>query len=156
MDKAGIARQLFLSGANCAQSVLCAFEKECGLDHERAMKLASGFGGGMARMREVCGAVSGMFMAADLIFGPSDAADKTAKDAHYAALQFLAEQFRKETGSIICRVMLGLEQTGPDTPVSEARGSAYYRKRPCADLCALAAGILERYIAENRPGNEIS
>ena len=156
MDKAEKAKRLFLSGANCAQSVLCAFEAECGLDHETALKLASGFGGGMARMREVCGAVSGMFMAADLIFGPADSSEKSAKDAHYAALQSLAGQFRKETGSIICRVMLGLEQSGPDSPVAEARSAAYYRKRPCADLCALAAGILERYIAENRRGNEIS
>lgn len=131
---------------NCAQSVLCAFETECGLDHETALKLASGFGAGMARMREVCGTVSGMFMAADLIFGPADPADKTAKDAHYAALQKLADQFRQETGSIICRVMLGLEKPDPDSPVSEARTASYYRKRPCAELCALAAGILENYL----------
>ena len=146
MSKAEQARTFFLNGANCAQSVLCAFETECGLDHETALRLASGFGGGMARMREVCGAVSGMFMAADLIFGPADPADKAAKDAHYAELQKLAAEFRKETGSIICRVLLGLEKSGPDDPVSEARTEAYYRKRPCPDLCALAAGILEKYL----------
>ena len=146
MDKAELARQFFRSGCNCAQSVLCAFEKECGLDHETALKLASGFGAGMARMREVCGAVSGMFMAADLIFGPSDPNDKDAKDSHYAELQKLASEFRKETGSVICRVMLGLEKSGPDSPVSEARTEAYYRKRPCVELCALAAGILENYL----------
>ena len=146
MSKAELARQNFLSGCNCAQSVLCAFESECGLDHQTALKLASGFGAGMARMREVCGAVSGMFMAADLIFGPDDPTDKAAKDAHYAELQKLAAEFRKETGSVICRVMLGLEKSGPDDPVSEARTEAYYRKRPCPDLCALAAGILEKYL----------
>lgn len=146
MDKAEIAKRNFLSGMNCAQSVLCAFETECGLDHETALKLASGFGAGMARMREVCGTVSGMFMAADLIFGPGEFSDKTAKDAHYATLQKLADQFRQETGSIICRVMLGLEKPGPDSPVSEARTASYYRKRPCAELCALAAGILENYL----------
>ena len=146
MGKAEIARQNFLSGCNCAQSVLCAFETECGLDHETALKLASGFGAGMSRLRETCGAVSGMFMAADLIFGPADTDDKAAKDAHYAELQKLAEAFRKETGSIICRVMLGLEKPGPDDPVSEARTEAYYRKRPCAELCALAAGILQKYL----------
>lgn len=151
MDKAELARQFFRSGCNCAQSVLCAFEKECGLDHESALKLASGFGAGMARMREVCGAVSGMFMAADLIFGPSDPNDKAAKDAHYAELQKLAAEFRKETGSVICRVMLGLEKSGPDDPVSEARTEAYYRKRPCSELCALAAGILENYLDHEVP-----
>ena len=151
MSKAELARQNFLSGYNCAQSVLCAFESECGLDHRTALRLASGFGAGMARMREVCGAVSGMFMAADLIFGPSDPTDKAAKDAHYAELQKLAAEFRKATGSIICRVMLGLEKSGPDDPVSEARTAAYYRKRPCADLCALAAGILEKYLHHEIP-----
>ena len=149
MGKAELAKQNFLAGCNCAQSVLCAFETECGLDHQTALKLASGFGAGMARMREVCGAVSGMFMAADLIFGPSDPNDKNAKDAHYTELQKLAEEFRKETGSVICRVMLGLEKPGPDTPVSEARTAAYYRKRPCAELCALAAGILEKYLLDH-------
>ena len=151
MSKAEQARKNFLSGYNCSQSVLCAFEKECGLDHETALKLASGFGGGMARMREVCGAVAGMFMAADLIFGPSDPTDKAAKDAHYARLQQLAAEFRKETGSIICRVMLGLDKPGPDNPVSEARTETYYRKRPCPELCALAAGILEKYLDHEIP-----
>ena len=148
MNKAELAKQNFLAGMNCAQSVLCAFEEEAGLDHETAMKLASGFGGGMARMREVCGAVSGMFMAADLIFGPGDSSDKAAKDAHYACLQSLAEAFKEETGSVICRVMLGLPGQGPDAPASEARNPAYYRKRPCAELCALAAGILEKHLKE--------
>ena len=65
-DKAEQARQLFLSGANCAQAVLGAFHRECGLDFDAAMRLASGFGGGMGRLREVCGAVSGMFLVANL------------------------------------------------------------------------------------------
>ena len=146
MDKAEKAKQNFLSGLNCAQSVLCVFEEECGLDHDTALKLASGFSAGMARMREVCGTVSGMFMAADLIFGPGADSGKSEKDAHYACLQKLAAEFNAETGSIICRVMLGLEKPGPESPVSEARTESYYRKRPCAELCALAAGILERYL----------
>ena len=149
MSKAEQARTFFLNGANCAQSVLCAFETECGLDHETALRLASGFGGGMARMREVCGAVSGMFMAADLIFGPADPADKAAKDAHYAVLQQLADAFRQETSSILCGVLLGLKPEQGREPLSEARTQSYYKKRPCAELCALAAGILERHLAAN-------
>ena len=149
MTRAERAKQNFLAGANCAQAVLCAFEEEIALDHETAMKLASGFGGGMARMREVCGAVSGMFIAADLILGPSGTDSKTAKDSHYAFLQNLAAEFKAETGSIICRVMLGIAADQPaDSPVSEARTPAYYRKRPCAELCALAAEILERHLRE--------
>ena len=148
MTRAEKAKQNFLAGANCAQAVLCAFEEDIALDHETAMKLASGFGGGMARMREVCGAVSGMFMAADLILGPSGADSKAAKDSHYAFLQNLAAEFKTETGSIICRVMLGIQESRPDSPVSEARTSAYYRKRPCAERCALAAEILERHLPD--------
>lgn len=147
-SKADEAKRLFLSGANCAQSVLGAFCRECGIEPDHAMRLASGFGGGMARMREVCGAVSGMFLAADLLCGPSDVKDKTAKDAHYAFLQELAAEFKKETGSIVCRELLGLAPRQSDSPVSEPRTQAYYRKRPCAEIVALAAGILEKRLAE--------
>ena len=85
MSKAEEAEALFKSGANCAQAVLGAFCGECGLDRETALKLASGFGAGMGRMREVCGAVSAMFIVANLKYGNSDLSDKRAKDAHYAA-----------------------------------------------------------------------
>ena len=141
MDK---AKDLFLAGANCAQAVLCAFTDETGLDTETSMKIASGFGGGMARMREVCGAVSGMFMAYDMICGTASFTDKDAKDALYKKLQALAEEFKKENSSLICRELLGisLPANTPDTPVSEARTPQYYKKRPCAELVAMAAGIL--------------
>lgn len=135
------ARELFLSGANCSQAVLGAFQEECGLDMDTLLKLASGFGGGMARMREICGAVSGMFLAADLLKGSASLTDKSAKDAQYAFLQELAAKFKTETGSLICRELLGLP-AGPDAPVSTPRTPAFYRKRPCAEMVALAAGIL--------------
>ena len=140
------ARRLFLSGANCAQAVFGAFHAECGLDPETAFRIASGFGGGMARMREVCGAVSGMILAANYLSGYSELKDKAAKDAHYALIQKLAEEFRKENGSIVCRDLLGLPSGRRDIPVSEARTAEYYRKRPCADLVAAAAGIAERML----------
>lgn len=146
-NKSEEAKRLFLSGANCAQAVLGAFHCECGLDFDTAMKLASGFGAGMGRLREVCGAVSGMFMAASLIRGSSDLHDKAAKDAHYALIQELAGEFRRETGSLICRELLGLEQKQVDRPVSEERTAAYYKKRPCAEMVALAARILEEKLA---------
>ena len=142
-DRSEEAKNNFLKGMNCAQAVLCAFHDRCGLDVDTAMKLASGFGGGLARQREVCGAVSGMCMAADLIRGPGENADKTAKDEHYAFIRALCDAFRKETGSIVCRELLGLEPRQSDPPVSEPRTPAYYKKRPCADLVALAAKILD-------------
>lgn len=141
--KADKARELFLAGANCAQAVLGAFCDECGIDNDTAMKIASGFGGGIGRMREVCGAVCGMTLAANLLKAGADISDKAAKDAHYALIQQLAEDFRAANGSIICRELLGLAAQTPATPVSEARTEGYYRKRPCPELVALAAQIAE-------------
>lgn len=149
-NKGKKARELFLSGANCAQSVLGAYAEECGLDEETALRLASGFGAGMGRMREVCGAVSGMFMAFDLLRGYSDLTDKAAKDAHYARIQQLAQEFRQENGSIICRELLGLAPRQTTSPISEKRSDEYYKKRPCADLVALAATILETKLQQEK------
>lgn len=144
------ARELFLNGANCAQAVLGAFHEECGLELDAALRLASGFGGGVSRLREMCGAVSGMILAENLMHGYSDLSDKAAKDAHYKRIRALAGEFRKEAGSILCRELLGLAPHQSDDPVSEVRTREYYRKRPCADMVALAAGILERFEKDNR------
>ena len=100
------AKNLFLQGYNCAQAVFGAFADECGLSEETAIKIASSFGGGMGGMREVCGAVSGMLMAAGLLYGYDQADDKKAKSAHYARVRELAEQFRTENGTIICKELL--------------------------------------------------
>ena len=145
-DRSEEAKNNFLAGMNCAQAVLCAFADRCGLDRETALKLASGFGGGIARQREVCGAITGMCMAADLIRGPGEGSYKAAKDEHYAFIRGLCDEFRNVTGSIICRELLGLAPKQCDSPVSEARTAAYYQKRPCAELVALAAKILSEHL----------
>ena len=147
-DRSEEAKNNFLAGMNCAQAVLCAFADRCGLDRETALKLASGFGGGIARQREVCGAITGICMAAGLIRGPGEGPDKAAKDEHYAFIRGLCDAFRDETGSIICRELLGLAPKQSDSPVSEARTAAYYQKRPCAELVALAAKILSEKLPE--------
>jgi len=146
-DKSEAARALFKAGANCAQAVLGAYAAECGLTHEQAMRLGSSFGGGMGRLREVCGAVSGMFMVVGLKQGYSDLQIKPDKDRHYALIQKLAEEFKSRTQShsIVCRELLGLSK-GPDSPVSEARTADYYKKRPCEEYVALAARILDEYL----------
>lgn len=137
------AKALFHTGANCAQAVLGAFASECGLTEEEAFRIASGFGGGVSRLREICGAVSGMVLVANFLCGQSDITDKTAKDAHYAKVRELTDAFQAETGSVVCRELLGLEKKQSDVPVSEARTEQYYKKRPCGEMVALAAGILE-------------
>lgn len=144
--KAEYARQLFLKGANCAQAVAGAFADEVKMDEVQLFKLASGFGGGVGRMREVCGAVSGMVLIMNMLYGNDDITDKNAKDAHYERVQKLIKQFEAETGSIICRTLLALDSTEKIVPTSEARTQEYYQKRPCADLVALAAQLLESEI----------
>ena len=139
------AKEYFLSGYNCAQSVFMAFCSETGLDEETAAKMASSFGGGMGRLREVCGAVSGMFMAVGLIQGYSDPNDMEGKTAQYELVQKLAREFEAQNGSIICRELLNMEQK-KDDPAPSERTTDYYQKRPCAELVADAAEILERIL----------
>lgn len=141
-DRAARAKNYFYEGYNCAQSVLLAFSQECGLSRETALLLSSSFGGGMGRLREVCGAVSAMFMAAGLCLGYQDPRDGGAKARHYERIQRMAARFRQENGSYICRELLSLPQ-GPDAPRPAERTPEYYRRRPCADLIYSAARILE-------------
>ena len=143
------AKELFKQGYNCSQAVLGAFAEELGLPFETAMKISSSFGGGMGRMREVCGAVSGMFMAAGLMFGPSDNTEPSAKGEHYKRIQELAKRFKDLNGSIICRELLeGIEQSTSPNP--SERTAAYYKKRPCVDLVGDACDIFEQYLKEYR------
>lgn len=143
------ATELFKEGYNCAQSVFAAFSEDLGMDFETALKLSSSFGGGMGRLREVCGAVSGMLMAAGLEYGYSDPQDTEAKAAHYALVQELAKKFEEQNDSIICRELLGLDHRR-DLPVPEERTERYYQKRPCAELVRYAAEILDDCMNENK------
>lgn len=149
MTKAEKARELFMKGANCSQAVAGAFAAECGITEEQAFIMSSGFGGGFGRLREVCGAVSGMVMVLNMIYGSGDLQDKKAKDSHYARIQKVAGDFQKECGSIVCRELLGLAAKHTDDPVSEDRTTEYYKKRPCADMVALAAKITDKFLQEN-------
>lgn len=136
---------LFLEGYNCSQSVFGAFAEELGMDFETAVKISSSFGGGMGRMREVCGAVSGMFMAAGLKYGYYAPNDIQAKKEHYKLIQYLADKFKEKNNFIVCRQLLGLE--GKDNSfVPSNRTDEYYKKRPCPELVGDAAEILEEYI----------
>lgn len=143
MSKADKARELFLSGLNCSQAVLCAFADELGLDLHTAQLISSSFGGGMGRLREVCGAVSGAFMVLGLKYGYTDQSAPDQKALHYKRIQRFAEYYREENGSIICRELLRL--SGASTPVPAERTAEYYKKRPCKDLVWCAADILEKH-----------
>lgn len=143
------ARALFREGYNCAQSVVGAFCDEMQMDRETAMRMASSFGGGMGRLREVCGTVSGMFLITGVLYGYDGPKDYEAKKEHYARIQQLAARFRAETGSIICRELLGA--AGRDnSPVPSRRTEEYYKKRPCEEMVATAARLMEAYISEQQ------
>lgn len=147
MTRGKKAEALFLEGYNCAQAVVIAFEDLHGLDRETAAKLSSSFGGGMARLREVCGSVSGMFMVAGLLYGYDNPKAKEEKAEHYARIQKLAAEFTAENGSIVCRELLGLTEKKQE-PTPEARTEEYYKKRPCKELIGRAAEIMDNYIRE--------
>ncbi len=146
-EKSEKAKELFKSGYNCSQSVLGVFCEELGLDFETAMKISSSFGGGMGRMREVCGAVSGMFMALGLKYSTSDGSVEN-KAQQYKRVQELAKKFKDKNGSIICRELLeGVESSTSPNP--SERTENYYKKRPCLDLVCDAVSIFEQYLIEN-------
>ena len=129
---------LFATGLNCAQSVYCAFAEEFGMDAETAAKVSSGLGGGVGRLREVCGAVTGATLVLGMKYGP----DKTAV---YAKVQEFAAIFKKELGSIVCRELLeGTGATSGGAP--EARTPEYYQKRPCSEIVRFAADTVANLI----------
>lgn len=147
MDHEYLAADLFLNGSNCAQAVLLAFGDVTGLEPALAAKLSSSFGGGLGRLREVCGAVSGMLMVAGLLYGYDNPGEEdAAKKTHYQLVQELCSRFREETGSIICREIL---KNPPSDPNPSPRTAEYYKTRPCAKMVMTAARILDEYIAEH-------
>lgn len=137
------AGELFQQGYNCAQAVVCAHCEKLGVDKDTALKFASSFGGGMGRLREVCGAVSGMFMVLGLKDGYTNPEDNTAKKELYEKVQALAKKYEEEFGSIVCRELLGLdEKRSVATP--EKRTETYYKKRPCKEMVQFAADLIEK------------
>jgi len=146
-EKAQLAKQNFEEGYNCAQAVLLAFCEETGLSREQAALLASTFGGGMGRMREVCGAVSAMFMVEGLVRGYSDPKAKEEKSAVYARVRNLADRFREKNHSIICRDLLIDTETTPGGE-PETRTKDYYERRPCGCYVEDASRILAEALSE--------
>ena len=153
-QRAAAAAQYFDEGYNCSQSVALAFadvlEEKTGLDRKAVADLASAFGGGFGRQREVCGSVSGMTLAAGAVL-PSDPSDQNSRTACYAFEQKLCARFREEHGSIICRELLGLRAGQKETPEPSARTPEFYHARPCQALVASAARILAEELEQIRP-----
>ena len=142
-----IPKMNFEKGCNCAQAVFLAFSDVTGLDEATAMKISASFGGGMGKLREVCGAVTGMFMAAGMIYADDHIPTLEAKAAHYKKIQDLANRFKEENGSYLCRELLEGVPVSKET-APEERTEQYYKKRPCGELCRIAAQLLDELLAQ--------
>lgn len=145
MDHVKKARELFRQGYNCSQSVVGAFHEEMGLPLETALRLSSSFGGGMGGLRDTCGAVTGMFLVAGMLFGYDSPTDNDVKKVHYARIRQLAVDFAEQHDTIVCRELLkalpGKLQQDPSPRTEE-----YYKVRPCIRFVETAAELLEQMI----------
>ena len=147
MTRREMAVANFMKGYNCSQSVVLAFADMLPVNESDLLKMASSFGGGMGRLREVCGSVSGMFIVIGLLYGYDGPETGPVKAEHYKRVQELAHRFEEKHGSIVCRELLGLN-VKREAPTPEARTKEYYKKRPCPEIIGDAAEILEEYIKE--------
>ena len=137
-----------LKGFNCAQSVLLAFAKDVGLDETAAARMASGLGGGVGGLREMCGAVSATAVILGMLTGYSEPDDRGGKVALYRDVRALVGKFQEENGAIICRDLLKGEAARVDRD-PYPRTPEYYVTRPCVKLVGDAAENLARYCAEH-------
>ncbi len=148
MTRGEKAKANFLKGYNCTQAVLLSFDDVIDRDRlELLMTSTSCFGGGMGRLREVCGTVSGMFIVLSCFYGYSGPEENDRKAVLYSHIQTLAGRFEEKAGSIVCRELLGLDHKR-DNPVPDARDHSYYSKRPCPELCKLATETVEDFLVE--------
>lgn len=139
------ALELFKQGYNCSQAVFCAFGDEFDMDEETALRVSAGLGGGVGRMREVCGTITGAALVAGMLYGATDGKDSQKKAETYEKVREIADEFRKDNPSIICRELLGLtkEAQAKETATPEARTEHYYKKRPCSELVEYTAKIID-------------
>lgn len=146
MDRVQKAVDLFKSGCNCSQSVICAYCDLFGVDNETAMRVSEAFGGGMGRMRLTCGAVSGMFMVAGLKESKAVPKDLQTRTKVYGMVQMLSEEFKKKHGSIICAELLGINLPKDKGAVPTERTAEFYKKRPCLSCIEDCARLIEEYV----------
>lgn len=151
MNRRELATDYFLEGYNCSQAVALAFSDLIPVEKDTLLSMMSSFGGGMGRLREVCGAVSAIFAVAGILYGYSGPETGDVKMNHYARIQFLAAKFEEQWGSIVCRDLLGLSQK-KDDPKPAPRTKEYYGTRPCPAIIGDAAEILENFIKDHPIG----
>lgn len=146
MDKSEKAAELFMSGYNCSQAVCAAFAEDFGFPLDEVIRLSKGLGGGVGRLRETCGAVSGMAMVLSMKFADSEPGNTANKTMLYSRIQQAADMFREQHGSLNCGELIKMKRT---TPIPDERTAEYYKKRPCVLLIQSAARILAGMLGED-------
>ena len=148
-DRVQKAVELFMQGYNCSQSVFLAFADLYGMDEDMAKRVSAGFGGGVGRMRMMCGAVSGMVMLAGLDAGQTEGNDRKGKADCYTVVQGLVNKFKDENGSVICAELLGMKgcKVVKNSNIPDERNAEYYRVRPCSQKVENAARLFAEYLA---------
>ncbi|MBO7192226.1 MAG: C_GCAxxG_C_C family protein [Bacteroidales bacterium] len=156
-ERVAKAKRLFKDeGYNCCQAVVLAYNDVFGIDDRMAASLSSGFGGGMGRMREVCGSVSGMVFLCGLLSPADNPSDKNGRTRNYALVQEVAGEFKAQNGSIVCKELLGIVPIGStasaptESPEPSDRTSEYYKKRPCEELVGISARIIGEKILKSQ------
>jgi C_GCAxxG_C_C family probable redox protein len=146
VNRIDAASQLHTRGANCAQAVVCVFAEGLGLDKETAMRAATGFGGGMGRLAETCGAVTGAFMTLGLARGMRSPEEAATKESTYALVREFARRFSEKNGSLACRDLLEAD-IGTADGMKRAREANLFAVR-CTGYIRDAVGILEEMLRE--------
>jgi C_GCAxxG_C_C family probable redox protein len=149
-ERSCLAESLFRQGYNCAQSVAAAYADVYDIDKDLMLRFAASFGGGIGRMREVCGAACGMFIIAGLENGTTDPTDRAAKGRNYQTVQTLAKEFIECNGALRCADLLGIRTGKIQSPIPQKRDAEYYAKRPCPKIIKEAARILGDYLLKTR------
>lgn len=147
-ERVARAVENFMAGYGCCQSIVAAFADLYGLDDTLAKKIAAGFGGGVGRLRMMCGAVSGIVMLVGLHCGQTEGSDREGKSACYKVVQELLEQSRQQNGSLICAEILGLKgyEKASCSYIASPRTAEYYKSRPCAAKVESAARIFADFL----------
>lgn len=140
------AAELFKQGFNCSQAVFAAFCDEFDMDEKTALKVSAGLGGGVGRLREVCGTVTGASMVAGMLYGATDGSDHEKKALTYQKVQQIVDEFKKLNPSIVCRELLGLSPTASTPSTPEHRTDEFYKKRPCAQLVEDSAKAVDKIL----------
>lgn len=147
-DRVQRAVENFMHGYSCSQSVVSAFADIYGMDDTMAKRVSAGFGGGVGRMRMMCGTVSALVILAGLDCGQTEGDDREGKAACYKVVQEMLATFKERNGSVICAELLAMNgcKVVKDTNIPDERNAEYYKVRPCARKVESAARIFAEYL----------